>query len=202
MGLGRAACVRIERGLATIRGRSERSNPTKESLALDITAVLFVLLAVGVVGGGLAVVTLRNVIHSAIAMMVCFGSLAGMYLLLGAGIIAAAQVLIYLGAISVLILFAIMLTQTKSAPSQLVFQTQAVPAAFAAVLLAIVTILSIVATDWGEVADRIHTATQELATVLFASWVLPFEIVGVLLLAAVVGGVFLAKREQRDGGPG
>ena len=55
------------------------------------------MLAVGVVGGGLAVVTLRNVIHSAIAMMVCFGSLAGMYLLLGAGIIAAAQVLIYLG---------------------------------------------------------------------------------------------------------
>ena len=58
------------------------------------------------------------------------------------------------------------------------------------------TILSIVATDWGEVADRIHTATQELATVLFASWVLPFEIVGVLLLAAVIGGVYVAKRER------
>ena len=56
-------------------------------------------------------VTLRNIIHSAVAMMVCFGSLAGMYALLGAPIVAAAQVLIYLGAISVLILFAIMLTQ-------------------------------------------------------------------------------------------
>ncbi len=73
------------------------------------------MLAIGVVGGGLAVVTLRNIIHSAIAMMVCFGSLAGMYLLLGAGIVAAAQVLIYLGAISVLILFAIMLTQAGDA---------------------------------------------------------------------------------------
>src|SRR6187402_3177494 len=68
MGPRHAACARIERGLASFRGRSERSNPTKESLALDITAVLFVLLAVGVVGGGLAVVTLRNVNHSAIAM--------------------------------------------------------------------------------------------------------------------------------------
>ncbi|HEX6140583.1 MAG TPA: NADH-quinone oxidoreductase subunit J, partial [Candidatus Limnocylindria bacterium] len=73
------------------------------------------VLAIGVVGGGLAVVTLRNIIHSAVAMMVCFGALAGMYLLLGAGIVAAAQVLIYLGAISVLILFAIMLTQAGDA---------------------------------------------------------------------------------------
>jgi len=66
-----------------------------------------VVLAVGVLGGGLAVVLLRNVIHSAVAMMFCFGALAGIYALLGAPIVAAAQVLIYLGAISVLILFAI-----------------------------------------------------------------------------------------------
>jgi NADH:ubiquinone oxidoreductase subunit 6 (subunit J) len=111
-------------------------------------------------------------------------------------------VLVYIGAISVLILFAIMLTETKSAPSSLVFQTQAVPAALAAVLMAVVTILAIVATDWGEVGARVHTATDELARVLFASWVLPFEIVGVLLLAAVIGGVFLAKREQRGEGEG
>ena len=83
-------------------------------------------------------VTLRNIIHSAVAMMVCFGSLAGMYALLGAPIVAAAQVLIYLGAISVLILFAIMLTQTKAAPARLVFQTQAVPAGIAAVVLVVV----------------------------------------------------------------
>jgi NADH:ubiquinone oxidoreductase subunit 6 (subunit J) len=59
-----------------------------------------------------------------------------------------------------------------------------------------VTILAIIATDWREVGERVHTSTNELATVLFASWVLPFEIVGVLLLAAVIGGVFLAKRER------
>jgi NADH:ubiquinone oxidoreductase subunit 6 (subunit J) len=110
--------------------------------------------------------------------------------------VAAAQVLVYIGAISVLVLFAIMLTETKSAPSRLVFQTQALPAALAAALLAIVTILAIIATDWREVETRIHTATDELARVLFADWVLPFEIVGVLLLAAVIGGVFLAKRER------
>jgi NADH-quinone oxidoreductase subunit J len=129
-------------------------------------------------------------------MMVCFGALAGLYVMIGAPLVAAAQVLVYIGAISVLILFAIMLTETKLAPSQLVFQTQAVPAAIAAALLALVTILAILATDWGELAERLTISTKILAQVLFADWVLPFEIVGVLLLAAVIGGVFLAKRER------
>ena len=73
--------------------------------------------------------SLRNVIHSAVAMMVCFGALAGTYALLGAPIVAAAQVLIYLGAISVLILFAIMLTQAGDANLPAPFQRQAPVAA-------------------------------------------------------------------------
>jgi len=64
------------------------------------------------------------------------------------------------------------------------------------VLLAVVSILAILATDWGELAERLHIDTDALARVLFSDWVLPFEIVGVLLLAAVIGGVFLAKRER------
>ena len=92
-----------------------------------------------------------------------------------------------------------------NAPASLVFQTQAIPAALAAVLLAVVTILAIIATDWGALAERVATNTTKLAKTLFSDWVLPFEIVGVLLLAAVVGGVFLAKRErgpdgEREGG--
>jgi hypothetical protein len=80
-------------------GPYERSNFEREPTTLDISSVLFFLLAIGVVGAGIAVVTLRNLIHSAVAMMICFGSLAGMYALLGAPIVAAAQVLIYLVAI-------------------------------------------------------------------------------------------------------
>lgn len=160
-------------------------------------ALLWILSAV-MIGSALLVVTMRDIIRCGLAMMVAFGGLAGIYVLLGAPLIAAAQVLVYIGAISVLILFAIMLTETKDAPSRLVFQTQAVPAAVAAVLLAIVTMLAIVATDWGELAERLTTATDELARVLFADWILAFEVVGVLLLAAVIGGVFLAKRERAD----
>jgi len=109
-------------------------------------------------------------------------------------------VLVYIGAISVLILFAIMLTQSKAAPTRLVFQTQAVPAAIAAVILAVILALTVTATDWGAVEERLRSATDAVATLLFEEYVLPFEIVSVLLLAAVIGGVFLAKREE-DGKP-
>ncbi len=161
--------------------------------------ILFFVLAEILIGSGLLVVTMRDIIRCGLAMIVCFGALAGIYVIAGAPLVAAAQVLIYIGAISVLILFAIMLTQTKAAPSRLVFQTQAIGAAIAAVILAIVIALTVGATDWQALAQRVHTATDQLARVLFADYVLPFEIVSVLLLAAVVGGVFLAKREE--GGP-
>jgi NADH-quinone oxidoreductase subunit J len=92
-----------------------------------------------------------------------------------------------------------MLTQTKDAPSRLVFQTQAVPAAIASVVIAILIALAIGATDWKDAGERVRLATSALSKALFDSYVLPFEVVSVLLLAAVIGGVYLAKREP--GGP-
>ena len=144
----------------------------------------------------LLVVTMRDIIRCGLAMIVCFGALAGIYVLAGAPLVAGAQVLVYIGAISVLVLFAIMLTQTKAAPASLVFQTQAVGAALAAIILAILVVVTVAATGWGATNQRIHTDTDALASLLFRDYVLPFEVVSVLLLAAVVGGVFLAKREE------
>ena len=161
-------------------------------------ALLWILSAV-MLGSGLLVVTMRDIIRCGLAMIVCFLALAGIYVLMGAPLLGAAQVIVYIGAISVLILFAIMLTQTKDAPSRLVFQTQAVPAAIAAVVVAILIALAVAATEWGELTERVRLATSRMSEVLFEQFVFPFEIVSVLLLAAVIGGVFLAKREP--GGP-
>jgi NADH-quinone oxidoreductase subunit J len=161
-------------------------------------ALLWLLSAV-MLGSGLLVVTMRDIIRCGLAMIVCFLALAGIYVLMGLPLLGAAQVLVYIGAISVLVLFAIMLTQTKDAPSRLVFQTQAGPAAIAAVVVAVIIALAVGATEWNEVARRARLDTDEMSRVLFEQFVFPFEIVSVLLLAAVIGGVFLAKREP--GGP-
>ncbi|MFP5342810.1 MAG: NADH-quinone oxidoreductase subunit J [Candidatus Limnocylindria bacterium] len=168
-------------------------------LGQDWEDALFWIFAAIMIGSGLLVVTMRDIIRCGLAMIVCFGALAGIYVILGSPLIGAAQVIVYIGAISVLILFAIMLTQTKDAPARLVFQTQAGGAAIASVIVAVVIALAISATEWGEVGERVRLATTSLAQVLFSDFILAFEVVSVLLLAAVIGGVFLAKREP--GGP-
>jgi NADH:ubiquinone oxidoreductase subunit 6 (subunit J) len=168
-------------------------------LGQDWEDALFWIMAAVMLGSGLLVVTMRDIIRCGLAMIVCFGALGGIYVLLGAPLIGAAQVIVYIGAISVLILFAIMLTQTKDAPARLVFQTQAGPAAILSVVLAVVIGLVVAATDWGALEPRVRIGTESMSRILFDEFVLPFEIVSVLLLAAVIGGVFLAKREP--GGP-
>jgi NADH:ubiquinone oxidoreductase subunit 6 (subunit J) len=156
------------------------------------------VLAIGVVGGGLAVVTLRNVIHSAIAMMVCFGALAGMYALLGAPIIAAAQVLIYLGAISVLILFAIMLTQAGDANLPAPFHRQAPIGLIIALVVVGLVSWAAVQTNWHASADAVTVVVDTLANALFTTYALPFEIIGFLILAAIIGAIFIARRPEED----
>lgn len=156
------------------------------------------MLAIGVVGGGLAVVTLRNIIHSAIAMMVCFGSLAGMYLLLGAAIVAAAQVLIYLGAISVLILFAIMLTQAGDANVPAPFHRQVWLAAVVAAVTTVMLCWVALATDWGAAAEAATLVINQVASLIFTDYALPFEVLSLLLLAAIIGAIYLARRPEED----
>jgi NADH:ubiquinone oxidoreductase subunit 6 (subunit J) len=151
-----------------------------------------------VIGAGLLVVTLRNIIHSAIAMMVCFGSLAGMYALLGAPIVAAAQVLIYLGAISVLILFAIMLTQAGDANLPAPFHPQVWVAAAAALAIVGLTGWAAVATDWKAAATTVAIVVSALAKSLFTDYALPFEILSLLLLVAIIGAIYLARRPEED----
>jgi NADH-quinone oxidoreductase subunit J len=157
--------------------------------------LLFMTLAAIMVGSALLVVTMKDIIRCGLAMIIAFAALAGLYVMAGAPVVAGAQVLVYIGAISVLVLFAIMLTQTKSGPASLVFQTQAFPAAIAAAVLALLIAVTVASTDWPNAGARIWTDTTKLAQTLFADYTLPFEVVSVLLLAAVIGGVYLAKRE-------
>ena len=123
--------------------------------------LLFLILAGILLAAALLVVLGRDIIRSGLSMILAFGALAGIYVLLGATLVAAAQVLVYIGAISVLILFAIMLTQTKGGPLPLVFHRQAWAGALAAIGVVALLLISIINTDWpGKLADRLWTATD------------------------------------------
>jgi NAD(P)H-quinone oxidoreductase subunit 6 len=161
--------------------------------------LLFLVLAGILLGAALFVVIGRDIVRSGLSMILAFGALAGIYALTGTVIVAAAQVLIYIGAISVLILFAIMLTQSKAGPANLVFHHQAWAGALAAIGLGALLITAVLDTNWPlSVADRLWSGTSQIALLLFSDslYVFALQVVAVLLTAAVIGGVFLAKREE------
>src|SRR5262245_7312299 len=161
--------------------------------------ILFLILAGILLGAAIFVVIGRDIVRSGLPMILAFAALAGIYVLAGAVIVAAAQVLIYIGAISVLILFAIMLTQTKAGPLQLVFHHQAWAGLLAALGVAALTIVSVINTPWPLAGNELLRAdTREVALLLFTDplYVFSLQMIAVLLTAAVVGAVFLAKRED------
>lgn len=157
--------------------------------------IAFVLLSATVVCAGLAVVLFGRVTSSALSMALTFLAMAGLFVLLGAETIAAFQVLIYVGAITVLILYGVMLTQARPRPYALFFQKQAgwalVPVAFMGV---VTTIFAFSLTS--DVSQPRGGDVTPLANALFRDYAFPFEVASVLLLAAMVGAIALTKRES------
>jgi NADH-quinone oxidoreductase subunit J len=159
--------------------------------------VAFLLLAV--VGGlaGVAVVTSRNVVHAALWLVVALASVAGVYLLLAAPFVAFVQVIIYVGAIVVLLLFGIMLTRAPVGRRVLDNSPRARAGALVigAAVFVMLTVFLVDAFGGERIAVRAATATAALGDSIFRNFVLPFEAVSVLLLAALIGAIVLARRD-------
>jgi NADH-quinone oxidoreductase subunit J len=157
----------------------------------------FLGLAGVLLGAALLVVLSRDIIRSGLWLVLSFAGLAGIYALLGSPLMAVTQVLVYIGAVAVLILFAIMITQSKSGPAPLVFQRQWWIGLGAAVVIAILLLASILLTTWPKAVLEILPAdARDVAATLFDQYLFPFEVVGILLLAAVIGGLYLARRDE------
>ena len=156
--------------------------------------VAFFVLATITLIAGLATVTLRNVFHSALALVGTFFGVAGIYLLLEAEFLAVVQVLIYVGAISVLILFAIMLTRGLMKPGESATNGQWATAAVMALFLFFGMLLISLQGPWPGTPVSITTdLIPALGTALLTTYVLPFEIASILLLAALVGALIIAR---------
>lgn len=158
--------------------------------------IVFWLLAVISVGAALAVVSLRNIFRAALFLVLCFFTIAGLFITLHADFLAAAQVLIYVGAISILIILAIMLTPEmwRGSPGG----RFRLPAFIITLLLLGVMVLAVVNTPW-QVSDELPKVptTAAIGGLLFGEggFLLPLEIAAVLLLAAVLGAIVLIREK-------
>ncbi|NUU26183.1 MAG: NADH-quinone oxidoreductase subunit J [Streptomycetaceae bacterium] len=163
--------------------------------------IAFVLIGLVVLGSALLVVTTRQIVHAALWLVVTLGGLAAEYLLLTAEFIAWVQVLIYVGAVVVLLLFGLMLTRAPIGRSTELDAPHRWPAVLVAVGAA-ATLLTVVVDafhatylDLDKTDDGSARATGES---LFRAWVLPFEVLSVLLLAALIGAIILSRTRGQD----
>ncbi|MBT2210305.1 NADH-quinone oxidoreductase subunit J [Actinomadura sp. NEAU-AAG7] len=163
--------------------------------------VVFALLGVVAVGAGIMVVTTRQLVHAALWLVVTFGALAGGYLVLTAEFVAWVQVLIYVGAVVVLLLFGIMLTRAPIGESADLdsgnrWVAAGVALATAAVL---VTVMAMGFRDDRMPLKAGGGSADELGASVFRTWVLPFEVLSVLLLASLVGAIVLSRTDIGGG---
>jgi NADH-quinone oxidoreductase subunit J len=168
---------------------------------MSIVEVIFVLLSLITVGSALLVVTTRNMVHAALWLVVTLGAIAGCYLVLAAEFVAWVQILIYVGAVVVLLLFALMLTKAPTGPQQDLNVRRVLPAALVATLVAVLLGTTVVAGFWGaqiELDKAVVGSAEVTGGTIFQKWVLPFEVLSVLLLAALVGAIVLSRGRGSD----
>jgi NADH-quinone oxidoreductase subunit J len=161
-----------------------------------MTLLAFVFFAVLAVGSALGLVLRRNPIHGALFLVVNLGSIAAFYLMLGAEFLAAAQIIIYAGAIMVLFVFAIMVLipgKEETGPDPLRSQ-RLLSIPVVAVFLALVSVVVGSATLAGGAKPPVPGGADAVGRILFTDYLFPFEVTSVLLLAAIVGVMALTKR--------
>ena len=160
--------------------------------------VIFYFVAALTVLGALGVVLARNVVHCALFLILALLAVAGVFILLSAEFLAIVQVLIYGGAVTILILFAMMLTRVRDTPQALDGPQRPFAALAAAAFLGL-SILAAVSTEWpGETEEITLVPFRDLGESLFRNWAAPFEIASLVLLVALIGAIILARGEEGE----
>ncbi len=169
------------------------------SIAVTTQIICFSVLSLVVIIGALGVILLENIVYSAFLLGGVFMSVAGLYLLLNASFVAAAQVLVYVGAVNVLIIFAIMLVNKKEdlRPIENIKSRKIISTSICLTLLSLLIRVDL-SNTWGlaEPSASIgEESTIRIGEHLFSDYLLPFEVASVLLLMAMIGAIVLARRD-------
>jgi NADH:ubiquinone oxidoreductase subunit 6 (subunit J) len=165
----------------------------------DPAAWVFLAFAAMTVASALIVAVSRNIIYSAYALLLTFFGVAGLYAFLDADFLAAAQLLVYVGGILVLILFGVMLTHKIRDINLSNDTANPIVGAVVAGLLFLVLAYVSMRTDWNVVDRAAAPTTQEIGRAFMGKYLLPFEASSVLLLGALIGAAYLARHERKEG---
>jgi NADH-quinone oxidoreductase subunit J len=159
----------------------------------------FIILALVTLAGAVAAVTLRNLVHCALALTAAFGGLAAIYLHLDAQFVGFAQILVYIGAVAILIVFAILLTRGSEPEAQNLFSKTwwlgAVVATAVFGVLSAAILTSQAVAPQASVAPEV--TVHQIGDRLMTHYILPLEVLGLLLTAALIGAVIIALQERR-----
>ncbi|SFR00974.1 NADH-quinone oxidoreductase subunit J family protein [Desulfoscipio geothermicus] len=163
------------------------------------SVVAFYGLALTILGAATLVVFVRNIVHSVLFLAVTFVAMAGLFLLLDADFIAAVQVLVYAGAVCIMVVFGIMLIQRADMKATNLFNKQLL--AGGGLVALVVALCAVLAgrTAWTELvtAQEVPANTvQFIGTLLLSKYVIPFEVAALLLLVALVGAIVIARDEE------
>ena len=161
--------------------------------------IVFAIIAIVTIAAGVAAMSLRNLVHCALALTVAFAGLAAVYLQLGAQFVGFTQLLVYVGAVAILIVFAILLTRGSEPPQQPVLSSGwlmgiVVTVAVLGVLAYAIAKSSVIQSAAPAQAD---VTVRQIGDALMNKFVLPLEDVGLLLTAALIGAVIIAMKEEK-----
>ncbi len=167
---------------------------------LDVTGseIVFVLIGAVTLSAALLCVTSRNVVRAALWLVVALGGLAGLYLVLTAELVAIVQLLIYVGAVVVLLLFGLMVTAApigRQPDLDTANRPIAIGVAVAAYGLLVAALVDAFRFAYLDLGIQGQGSAETIGAALFSSWVLPFEVLSVLLLAALIGAIAITRRD-------
>jgi NADH-quinone oxidoreductase subunit J len=162
--------------------------------------IAFFVLALLTIGGAVFMISFTRVVHMVVALAFTFLSIAGLYVLLEAEFVGMTQILVYSGAISILMLFGIMLTRHDASEVQEGRNPARWPVRIGVVIFFVLVFFGIQSVQWSDKAADFtkQNNVKEIGIQMFNNYVIPFEEVSVLLLVALVGAIILAKKEAED----
>ena len=169
---------------------------------MPIGALIFYLLAALTVGSALVVALSRNIVYSAFSLLGTFMGVAGLYALLAADFVAVIQILVYVGGILVLIIFAVMLTHRIDDVAVSNRSVGRLPAALIVGAVGVLMGIGVTAARWAQKADvQVAPTTYGIGDAFLGPYILPFELASVVLLVVLIGAVVVSRKEIR-GEPG